>query len=178
MFDADMLLVGAKIDLGTGEVIPSGYKVHKRDRQVIRTKVEPSDVEPSWIRIPPPDHMQPEQANDTAKAAAPVPRKKRVNSLQMYLADHLSFSDALGDLPMLDNIVVGGSLLDMGGNTRPASLNGLFHLLKNLDVITPAGVRAIRGCSVRHSEKLAQCLRVIVAAFDAVVNGSYPQPNA
>lgn len=178
MFNEDGLVVSAKIDLSTGEIKPHRYKDYFSKRPVIRVKAEPSNVEPPWVRIPEQERGTLEAIKATVKTAAPASRKKRINSLQIYLEDYLSFSDALSDLPLLDNIILGSSLLDMGGNSRPVSQGALFHLLKNLEVITPADVRNIRGCSVRHSEKLALCLRVIVAAFDAAVEGSYSQPNA
>jgi hypothetical protein len=85
----------------------------------------------------------------------------------MYLTEYLTLEDALEDLPMLENLITGASLLDLGGNSRPVSCSLLFALLQNLDVITSAAIGEFRGCSPRHSQRLAQCLRVIVTAFDA-----------
>lgn len=104
--------------------------------------------------------------------------KKKINSLKMYLTHYYSFAELAEDMPMLDDIITGSSLLDLGGNKRPVRRDTLFFLLKELEVITSGGVRAVHDCSVRHSQKLAQCLRVIVNATNAEANRSYPQPVA
>jgi len=96
----------------------------------------------------------------------------------MYLEDYFFIADAIDDLPMLAHLIVGSSLLDYGGNTRPLSTSLLFMLLRNLDVISPAAVKDFRQCSTRHAQKLAQCLRVINTAFNAEANRTYPQATA
>lgn len=164
MFGEAGVLTDAQINLQTGEVTAHAYEPYYPQRTKARAKAEPSDIEPPWVRIPAPPRCL------LQLGAFDKSRKKVVNSIQMYLVDHMTLDEALVDLPLLDNLIVGAARLDLGGNSRPLSSSLLFALLKNLDVITPITVRDFRGCSERHSQKLAQALRIIIAAFNAEAN--------
>jgi hypothetical protein len=104
--------------------------------------------------------------------------KKKINTLKMYLAHYYSFAELAEDMPLLDDIVTGSSLLDFGDNKKPLRRDTLFFLLKELEIITATGVRAVHNCGVRHSQKLALCLRVIVNAANTEASRSYPQAVA
>ena len=105
-------------------------------------------------------------------------RKSLHNGCKIYL-QHLDRSDDLEyamlaipftaavtqQLPMLMEIIDSANRLDMGGNTRGLSRTLLLSMLTNLEVITPVTVRDFMQCSVRHSQRVAGCLRVIINAF-------------
>lgn len=172
MHEPDGTLKGAKIDLATGEVIPHQYKNYFE--QGPRARIDPNapDLEPFWMQMP-----------AATRSTGVVPkhdksRKKLHNGCKIYL-QYLQRSDDLeyallaipftaaitAQLPMLMEIIDSANRLDMGGNTRGLSRTLLLMMLANLDVITPATVQKFMDCSVRHSQRVAGCLRVIINAF-------------
>lgn len=97
------------------------------------------------------------------------PEKVIFNSLHCYLQGLSSPGHALSTLPHFDNIVTGAVNIDFDGNTRPFSKKLMITLLKRLDTISAKAVReymhsTLRSCSLRHSQKIVQCLSIIINA--------------
>jgi hypothetical protein len=70
----------------------------------------------------------------------------------------------------------------MGGNTRPLSKKLVITLLRSLDVISTQTVQAytlatMRQCTLRHAQKIAQVLRLIVNATSKVAEAHWPPPG-
>jgi hypothetical protein len=104
-------------------------------------------------------------------------RGKRFNSVKMYLDGYTSLDEASDDLPMLRDIIASVALLDLGGNTRPLNQNVLFWMLQHIDIITPEEVMNFMLCGLRHAQKVAGCLRVIVNAFEKASEGKLSTGN-
>lgn len=69
--------------------------------------------------------------------------------------------------------------MDFGGNTRPLSKKLVITLLRRLDVISAEAVEAymhatMRQCSLRHAQKIAQVLRIIIHAAAKVAEADWP----
>jgi hypothetical protein len=179
MFDADGKLQDAKIDLKTGEVVQHVYK--DRFKQPPKAKRDPNapDTEPFWMCMP------------AAKRSTGLARqhdhsrKKLFNGVKMYLqhllqTDELEYSLAAmpfkllvqSKLPQLIEVIESANLLGTGGSTRGLVQPELLAMLTKLDFITSETVREFKGCSVRHSERIAGHLRVIVRAFIAQAEAS------
>jgi|SRR5471030_1673992 len=159
MVGSEGTIVDAQIDLNTAEVTPHKYASFPV-RAKPRAKLEPSDVLPSWMRIPAPQYVIRTPDQD-------ISRKQLANGLKMYLDGYQTVDEAIENLPLLDNLIVGATELEMKGSTRKLNRGILFAMLQQLDYITPKTVQDFMDCSVRHSQRVAQCLRVIVRAFEA-----------
>jgi hypothetical protein len=179
MFDADGRLQSAKIDLETGEVRQHDYKDYFEKRSKPRRKLDALDTEPFWMRMPAATHSTGLARQHDGS------RKKLFNGVKMYL-QHLVQTDDLEEslaaipfnrtvqsrLPTLADIIESANLLGIGGSTRGLVQTELLAMLTKLDFITPKTVREFKGCSVRHSERIAGHLRVIVRAFMAHAEAS------
>ena len=161
MHEPDGAIKGAKIDLATGEVTPHQYKDYFCGLLKARRDPNALDLDPFWMQMP------------AAERSTGVSRQydnsetKLCNGVKMYVQDCFDFDEAIGLLPMLDDLITGAAQIDLGGNTRPLNHRMLFALLQHLDYISPLTVRAFMGCSESHSRKVANCLCVIVTAFVA-----------
>jgi hypothetical protein len=72
--------------------------------------------------------------------------------------------------------------MDLGRNTRPLSKKLVITLLRRLDVISAEAVQAymlatMRQCALRHAQKIAQVLRLIVRAAAKVAEAQWPPPG-
>lgn len=94
------------------------------------------------------------------KRARGAPKKVVPNRLKPYLTNVMFPCEALQRLPMFDDIVT-GAVKDSGGNTRPLSKKMMVSLLQGLDQIAAKAVQAETGLSLRHSQRIAMCLRII-----------------
>lgn len=92
------------------------------------------------------------------------PKKIVANRLKPYLQNFIYAAQALERLPDFDNIVTGAVHLDAGNNTRPLSKKMMVSLLQVLDEITTDTVQQALHGSVRHAQRIAQCLRIIERA--------------
>lgn len=88
-------------------------------------------------------------------------------SVQNYLCDYLTFNRYMEDESnpqsmrnAMNDIFNGVSRLDYGGNTRPLSVSKIFTLLSAIPKITVNAIQEATGQSERHSQRLAQALRV------------------
>lgn len=90
------------------------------------------------------------------------PKKGMVNSLHPYVKDFTFPRDIL-TLPGLDDIMSGAVALDLDGNTRPLNKKAMAALLQKLKVITAETVQEEMRCGLRHAQKVAKCLRIVVA---------------
>ena len=182
MLDAAGLPVGAKIDMSTGEITPHTYHDYHPPMRKAKPNPLAQDLEPFWMSMP-----AGSRKGVTAPRANPS-RKRVVNKCKMYLEfivandgfDEMCIGLPLNDLiaeqlPALMDIIDSVNLLDMGGNTRGLSRTALISMLLSLDNITAYGVRDFMNCSVRHSERVAGCLRVVVDVFVRKTERSYPQ---
>jgi hypothetical protein len=134
-------------------------------RQKARPKLNAPDSDPFWM------HMAPGTNSSVQIAQKDTSRCKRFNAVKMYLDGYLCLSDAAEDLPLLRNIIESANLLDLGGSTRPLNSGLLFGMLQHLDVITSQTVMDFMGGHIRHAQKVALCLRVIVNAFEKTTEG-------
>jgi hypothetical protein len=185
MLDAAGLPVGAKIDMSTGEITPHTYHDYHPPMRKAKPNPLAQDLEPFWMSMPAGSRRV------VTKPRANPSRKLIVNKCKMYLeyvvANDGSDAMCIGlplnnviaeQLPALMNIIDSVNLLDMGGNTRGLSRTALASMLLSLDNITAYGVRDFMNCSVRHSERVAGCLRIIVGAFVRMTEQSYPQADS
>lgn len=172
MIDERGLPVGAKIDMSTGEITPHTYKDYNPPMRKPKPNPLAQHLEPFWMSMP---------AGATKAVTTPNAKKsrKRVgNGCKMYLqyiasqnnSDENSVASEFTNLvtaklPALMDIIDSVNQLDMGQNTRGLSRTALLSMLASLDDITAQAVRDFMDCSVRHSERVAGCLRVIITAF-------------
>lgn len=184
LFDPDRRLTGAKINLESGVLTRHDYKDYFVQGPKARRNPNAPDIEPFWMKMP-----------AATRGTGPAPqqdksRNKLHNGCKMYL-QHLQWSDDLEcallapplsdavaqELPMLTDIIESANLLDMGGSTRGLNRSLMLSMLCTLDVITPITVQDFMACSVRHSQRVAACLRVIVTAFMMRAEATYPQAD-
>jgi hypothetical protein len=159
IINADASIAGACIDLVTGEITARQYRAQpKRSRPRAKT-IDTVENPPHWTRIPPPDRGVCDPLADDKG------RKKLLNPLKNDLHGYLTLSDVYEDFPFFESILHGTLLLDMGGNTRCLRPAVVFAMLQHLKIISSETVRSFIGCSARHAQKVAQCLRIIVTAF-------------
>jgi hypothetical protein len=122
---------------------------------------------------------KPQKAKKTGRGA---PKKVLDNSLKPYLQGFNHPGHALSRLPQFDHIVTGAVSMDFGGNTRPLSKKLVITLLRRLNVISAEAVEAymhasMRQCTLRHAQKIAQVLRVIIHAAAKVAEAQWPAPG-
>jgi hypothetical protein len=105
------------------------------------------------------------------------PKKEHDNSFAHgRLKDFRDWYEADGEYCGLDDILSGACRLDLGGNTRPLSMDALFHLLKSLPAISTESVRRVhsefigRQCSLSHAKKLCITLRIASREFERLVH--------
>lgn len=97
-------------------------------------------------------------------------RKSKCNINNVYLTDFMTYKEAVSCMPKLDDIVTGVSMLCYGNN-KPLSKNLLFSMLRDLDEINTNTVMEYTRYAKTTSSRLAQHLRVLVNAFDSIVEG-------
>lgn len=165
LFNDEGRLVGAKINLLTGEVVAHDYKDYFERGPKARRNPNAPDCPPFWM------HMAPGTRSSVQITQKDTSTTNRFNAVKMYLDGYLDLSDAAEDLPLLQNIIESTNLLDLGGSTRPLNSGLLFSMLQHLDFITPKTVMEYMGCGRRHAQKVALCLRVIVNAFEKTTEG-------
>lgn len=119
----------------------------------------------------------------TVKAVGPVAKKVRgapkkvvPNRLKPYLKHFMFPREALERLPMFDDIVT-GAVKDSGGNTRPLSKTMMVSLLQGLDQIAAGAIQEDTGLSLRHSQRIAMCLRIIERTGFKVAQTHWYIPN-
>jgi hypothetical protein len=158
MRTADGSYITAKIDLETGEVVPHPYSIRELPKKVT-AKTGTSEFDPPWVTIPPPDHGATEPLKSKRL------RKQMLNPLRATLRGYSTLEAVFSDFPYFENIFFGALMLDMGGNTRTLSPALVLALLQNLKIISSETIQCFMGCGVRHAEKVALTLRVMVTAF-------------
>ena len=165
LFHDDGRLGGAKVDLHTGEVVAHQYKDYFEQGPKARLDPKAPDCEPFWMHMPAAMRSTGQSRHHDSSLC------KRFNPVKMYLDGYLCLSDAAEDLPLLRDAIESANLLDLGGSTRPLNSGLLFGMLQYLDLITPQTVMEYMGCGIRHAQKVALCLRVIVNAFEKTADG-------
>ena len=78
---------------------------------------------------------------------------------------------------MFDDIVTGAVSADAGGNTRPLSKTMMVTLLQGLDEITADAIQEHKPMSLRHSQRVAMCLRIIEHAAFKVAQRHWYTPS-
>lgn len=163
----------ARINTVTGEIKP--YKYSKGiDRIRAKPLNEPVSIDygaegdlldyvPYWVAMMPPITSI-TNGTDSSKI-----RKNKLNDCNIYLKDYESLDCASSDIPVLDNIFTGVSLLDCG-NSRPMNKALMFCMIRDLDNINTQSVKDYTGLSEAYCRRLAQYLRVASNAFDAAIN--------
>ncbi|MGJ7916366.1 hypothetical protein ACI48D_12940 [Massilia sp. LXY-6] len=111
-----------------------------------------------------------------AKKARGAPKKVALNRLKPYLKHFIFPREALAGLPMFDDIVT-GAVKDSGGNTRPLSKTMMVSLLQGLDQITAEAIQEDKGLSLRHSQRIAMCLRIIERTAFKVAQAHWYAPS-
>jgi hypothetical protein len=104
------------------------------------------------------------------------PEKAVINSLRPYVKN-FTFPREVLTLTGMDDIMSGAVALDLGGNTRPLNKKAMATLLQKLEVITAESVQEEMRCSLRHAQKVAKCLGIIVA-LGLRWSGSWHYPAA
>ncbi|MGX9221436.1 hypothetical protein ACWV27_23975 [Massilia varians] len=115
-------------------------------------------------------------AEPATKKARGAPKKVAPNRLKPYLKHFMFPREALERLPMFDDIVT-GAVKDSGGNTRPLSKTMMVSLLQGLDEIAAGPIQDDTGLSLRHSQRIAMCLRIIERASFKVAQKHWYIPN-
>jgi hypothetical protein len=156
----DGTLVDAKIDLSSGEVTPHDYKAISAPLKVRRSVIVVPCENPPWVRIPAATRGIPAREQDRSY-------KRIFNGLKMYLGGYLTLREAVADLPLLENLIVGALQLDLGGNSRPLNPNLIFAILQQLDWISSETIETFVGCTTRHAQRIAMVLRIILRGFVA-----------
>jgi len=90
------------------------------------------------------------------------------NPNRTILAEFLTMQDACAEFPWLEDILFGATHLD-SDNTRPFSMKKFFYMLRDLDEINVETIYAYTACGEKHCYRLAQHMRVLVAAFNSEV---------
>jgi hypothetical protein len=173
MFDDAGKLVGAKIDVATGEILPHAYKDYFDQGPKARRKPDATDIQPFWMIFVEGTDVAATAKTSTGKKKRGRPPTVHTNSLKACLSAFDAPGFALAGLPRLNEIVTAAVNLDMDGNTRPLSKKLVISLLQRLVVISAEGVReymhlTLRQCCERHAQKIALCLRVIETAAATV----------
>lgn len=159
----------ARVNTATGEIKP--YKHWKareieeeRQRIEIKGSVNTDFSKPyHWEIILPPDY------SFTTNKHTKQTRKNKPNDNNIYLKDYLNLGEAKEELPCLDNLFTGVSLLD-SGRTRPINQGLMFNMLRDLDVINVQTVQEYTGYSDKYCYNLVTYLTVLSNAFDAEID--------
>ena len=174
----DGTYVSARINTETGEVKP--YTYAKKSKLVItKPKLNVIDriadydaegdllgYEPSWLHV---SKTERDIAETKADGVKPRSWKSMANPNRIILAEFLTVQDACAEFPWLEDILFCATHLGCG-NTRPFSMKKFFYMLRDLDEINVETIYAYTACGVKHCYKLAQHVRVLVAAFNREVN--------
>ena len=173
----DGTYVSARINTKTGEIKP--YTYAKKSKLVI-TKPKQNVVdritdyyaegnllgyEPSWLHV---SKTERDIAATTANGKKPRSWKTMANPNRTILAEFLTMQDACAEFPWLEDILFGATHLD-SGNTRPFSMKKFFYMLRDLDEINVETIYAYTAYSKSHCYKVAEHMRVLVAAFNSEV---------
>lgn len=155
------------------------YAEYRPAAAVTPTESTAPDLTESAERVDSTRTKKPQKAEKTGRGA---PKKVRNNSLKPYLQGFYHPSHALSRLPQFDHIVTGAVSMDLGRNTRPLSKKLVITLLRRLDLISSEAVQAymlatMRQCTLRHAQKIAQVLRLIVHAAAKVAEAQWPPPG-
>jgi len=118
-----------------------------------------------------------EATEPIAKRGRGRPKKLMPNRLKPYLNDYIFPREALERLPMFDDIVTGAVRLDAGGNTRPLSKMMMVSLLQVLDEVSAQAIQEDKQLSLRHSQRIAMCLRIIESASFEVAQKHWHMPS-
>lgn len=110
------------------------------------------------------------------------PAKGTINPLKPYLSTFTAPGHALAKIPYFDNIITGAVNIDMGRNTRPLSKKVVIRLLQELDVISTKGILdymelTLRPCGVRHAQKVAEILCIIIRACSGLLGDDWLNDN-
>lgn len=164
MLDIQGAIIPARIALATGEIKP--YKKRKKRRiEAVGTINEDCGKPLHWEMITPPIRG----GMIVSAASRDKRRRTRSNENNIYLKEYHTVTDALEEIPALDDMLTGASYLHDG--TKPFSKSLLFCMLRDLDTITTETVKDYTGFNERHSRKLASALRVLINAFNDAVDG-------
>lgn len=173
----DGTYVSARINTETGEVKPYTYAkksklVITKPKQNVVDRIADYDAEgdllgyePSWLHV---SKIERNIADTTTDGVKPRSWKSMVNPNHTLLGEFLTMQDACAEYPWLEDILFGATHLDCD-NTRPFSMKPFFYMLRDLDTINVETIYAYTTHSKSHCYKLAQHIRVLVAAFNREV---------
>ena len=173
----DGTCVTARINTETGEIKP--YTYAKKSKLVItKPKQHVADrivdyyaegnllgYEPAWLNV---SKTERDFAETKVDGVKPPLRKSMANPNRTILAEFLTMQDACAEFPWLEDILFGVTHLDYG-STRPLSMKQFFYMLRDLDEINVETIYAYTACGEKHCYRLAQHMRVLVAAFNREV---------
>ena len=173
----DGTYVTARINTETGEIKPYNYA--KKSKLVsVKPKQNVVDriadyyaegnllgYEPSWLHV---SKTERDFAETKVDGVKPPLRKSMANPNRTILAEFSTMQDACAEYPWLEDILFGVTHLGCG-NTRPFSMKKFFYMLRDLDEINVETIYAYTTCGEKHCYRLAQHMRVLVAAFNREV---------
>lgn len=173
----DGTYVSARINMETGEVKPYSYAkksklVITKPKQNVVDRITDYDAEgdllgyePSWLHV---SKTERDIAETKADGVKPRSWKSMANPNHTILAEFSTMQDACAEFPWLEDILFGVTHIGCG-NTRPLSMKKFFYMLRDLDEINVETVYAYTAYSEKHCYRLAQHMRVLVAAFNREV---------
>ena len=173
----DGTYVSARINTETGEVKPYNYAkksklVITKPKQNVVDRITDYDAEgdllgyePSWLHV---SKTERDIAETKADGVKPPLRKSMANPNRTILAEFSTMQDACAEFPWLEDTLFGVAHLGCG-NTRPLSMKKFFYMLRDLDEINVETIYAYTAYSEKHCYRLAQHMRVLVAAFNREV---------
>ena len=173
----DGTYVSARINTETGEIKPYTYAkksklVITKPKQNVVDRIADYDAdgdllgyEPSWLHV---SKTERDIAETKADGVKPRSWKSMANPNRTILAEFLTVQDACAEYPWLEDILFGVTHLD-SDNTRPFSMKPFFYMLRDLDEINVETIYDYTTHSKSHCYKLAQHMRVLVAAFNREV---------
>ena len=174
----DGTYVTARINTETGEIKP--YTYAKKSKLVItKPKQHVADrivdyyaegnllgYEPAWLNV---SKTERDFAETKVDGVKPPLRKSMANPNRTILAEFSTMQDACAEFPWLEDILFGVTHLGCG-NSRPFSMKKFFYMLRDLDEINVETIYAYTACGEKHCYRLAQHMRVLVAAFNRECN--------
>lgn len=92
--------------------------------------------------------------------------------------DYPLYGMACDDYPWIDDIVTGVVHLDLGGNTRPLSVNMIYTLISTQPVITTSIIMEATGKSLSYSKKIVGVLRVACRALEKELRKQHKEAYA
>lgn len=172
MRDEEGNFVSARINTNTGEIKPYTYRWKPEGPKAYGTMDTEQTRHAHWELVDPPMYGDMEKAYAKKRTG---PAKTKHNPNHELILEYYKLSDAKEALLAeygidFDNILTGVSQLHTG--TRPISQGMLFSMLRDLHEVNTDTVSEYTGHTTDYSRRLAQYMRVLVNAFDSMIDRS------